>query len=241
MSADFPGANGPEQDPSDGSEEIQPLLKERIDTAVAIAYGQHGYVIDGYPDQGAVADMVYELVSQAVVTKRAERANAAVTRRRLMSVVFSKVAGPEAWAEQEDPEVAEGLYKRLDGQLWRMVTPDSTGQIQTRLNGDNGLILCRTKDTAEKVPAVYVTRDLQCLVTDYSGPHKAALKKEGDRFAMNMAMAIDRVPEHAKRFKRELTSGLKTALDSGVAIVTPSLEAAVGDTEDEADEAHVDE
>ena len=96
-------------------------LKERVDDEVDAVYERHGYVVDGEPSRGIVEDKVYDLVSAAVVEKRAERGKVAVTSRSLMATVFPQVAGPEAWAEQEDPELAEGVYGRLDGHLWRLV------------------------------------------------------------------------------------------------------------------------
>lgn len=207
-------------------QQLQLPLKERVDTGVALAYGQQGYVQDGQPDQGLLSDVIYGLVTTAVVEKTAERGTKAITRTALVEKTFPNVPGAEAWDEQDDPELAEGIYKRLDGTVWRMVNDDVSGSIQERLNGDQGLILCRTQATPGKQWAVYVTRDLGCLLLDFSGPHKAKLKKAADRYAANLVMATDRLPQHAKKFQRELTTGMRTALDGSVAILKPAIEAA---------------
>jgi hypothetical protein len=205
-------------------------LEEQVTREVDLAFVRHGYVLgDGQPDKHAVEDKVYSLVSAAVVEKRPDRGKVAITKRRLMSSVFGQVPGPEAWIEQEDAELARDVYKRLDGQLWRLVTPDAAGKIQKRLNSDIGLILCKTKATPDEVEAVYVTKDLNCLLADFSTPQRDKLKKEADRFATNLAMAIERLPVHASRFKNELNGGMKTALGSASAILQPALEAAAAD------------
>lgn len=215
--------------------ELTPL-KERIDEGVDIAYATHGYVRDDEPDKRAVEDKVYDLVSAAVVEKRADRGKIAVTRNKLMSSTFGQVPGPEAWAEQDDPELAAGIYNALDGHLWRLVSAEWNGKIQARLNGDSGLILCRTTATPDKAAAVYVTADLQCLLADFTAPQKSRLTREANRMATNLVMAVERQPEHAKRFNQELVSGMKSALGTGRAILTPALEAAAGgDVEDDSD------
>ena len=201
-------------------------IKERIDEAVAAVYAQHGYISDGEPNKHAVEDRVYALVSTAVVDKRADRGKLAVTRRSLMSSVFGQVPGPDAWDEQDDPELAAGVYNALDGHLWRLVSPEYNGKIQARLNGDSGLILCRTTATPDKTNAVYVTTDLACMLADWTAPQKNRVTKEVNRFASNLVMAVERQPEYAKRLNQELVSGTKAALGTGQAILRPALEAA---------------
>jgi hypothetical protein len=203
-----------------------PSLRERISDGVDAAYAQHSYVLEGEPSKLAVEDKVYGLVSAAVVNKRADRGTIAITRRSLMSSTFGQVPGPEAWAEQDDPELAAGIYSALDGQVWRLVSAEFNGKIQRRLNGDTGLILCRTKATPNEVEAVYVTTDLQCLLADFSGPQKNRITKEADRMAANLGMAVLRQPEYAKRLNQELISGMKTALESAKVVLMPALESA---------------
>jgi len=210
-------------------------LKERVDEAVDAVYERHGYLVDGEPNRGLVEDKIYDLVSNAVVEQRADRGRLAVSRRQLMAVAFPQVPGPDAWAEQEEPDLAEAVYARLDGYVWRLVNPDASGKIQARLKSDGGRILCRTKATPDKNDAVYVTSDLQCLLADFTSPQKDRITREATRFATNLVMAVDRLPEHAGRFKRELTSGMKTALGSGSAILIPAIEAAATDLDEDDD------
>ena len=75
-----------------------------------------------------------------------------------------------------------------------------------------------------KTDAIYVTRDLGCLLEDAIKPVQTAAKKRADREAAFTAMLIERVPEHGKRFNREFVSGLKTALDGAKAITGGALQ-----------------
>jgi hypothetical protein len=216
-------------------ETLEVPLSERVAEGVELAYREHGYIDDGGErDLNAVEDKVFDLVSRAVVTRRAERGKLAVLRHTLVSTAFPNVPGPDQWAEQDEPEVAAGVYSQLDSTIWRFVDPGYNGRIQSRLNSGNGLILCRTTATPSKEAAVYVTKDLACLVEDFSGPHKAAMKKLADRFARNLAMATDRLPEFGSKFERELTGASKAALESSMNILTPALAAASAETESEA-------
>jgi len=213
-----------------------PPLEERIATAIMVAWGRHGYLTeDREADLLQVTDLIYELVSKAEATKKVERAKVGITRRALMEAVFPKVVGPEGWADEDDPEVAEGVYKALDSTCWRLTNTSPNGPIQSRLNSDNGLVLCRTKVNPHRTDAVYVTRDLGCLLEDMIKPQRDNQKKRADRDAAFTAMLIERVPEHGTRFNRELVGGLRTALDSAKAIVAGALEASQFDTDDDDD------
>ena len=211
-----------------------PSLVERVATAEAVAYGQQGYLTDeGEYDLPAISDVIYELVVQAVASKKNERAKVCVSRREIMDKVFPKVAGPEGWADEDDPDVAEGVYKRLDSACWRMTAMTPNGTIQQRLNSDHALVLCRTRVNPHRTEAVYTTRDLACLLEDAIKPQRANQKARADRDAAFTAMLIERVSEHGKRFNRELIGGLTTGLNSAKAITAGALQATLVDDIDD--------
>lgn len=215
-------------------------LEDRVATATMVAWGRHGYLTeDGEPDLNHVTDLIYELVSKAEAKKKIERAKVGITRRALMEAVFPKVMGPEGWAEEDDPEVSEGVYKSLDSTCWRLTNTSPNGPIQSRLNSDHGVVLCRTKVNPHRTDAVYVTRDLGCLLEDIIKPQRDNQKKRADRDAAFTAMLIERVPEHGTRFNRELVGGLRTALSSAQAIVAGALEASQVDDDDDDDDLGV--
>lgn len=223
-----------EPNPHVSARTLDETLDERIETAVALAWGRHGYMTDeGEMDTHAPIKKLADLVStRAVAESKADRAKVCITRREAMNHVFEHVPGPEDWAQQEDPELAEGVYKSLDTYLWRLTAIGPSGPIQMRLNGDQGLVLLRTKVNPHKTDAFYATRDLGCLLEDAYKQLRAAEKRRADRDAAFTAMLIERVPEHGKRFNRELVGGLTTALNSAKAI-TAGVLAAVEDDDAE--------
>jgi hypothetical protein len=201
-------------------------LKERIDTAAAVAYGQAGFVKDdGAPDRGAIADTLAEMVSQAVARKKTDRSEVGITRRAVMQTLFPHVVGPEGWADEDDPALAEGVYMKLNTSVWRLMDEGPDGPVQARLNGEHGLVLCHTRVNPHRTEAVYSTRDLACLLEDGTKKVREDEKKRADKDAAYVAMLIERVPEHGKRFNKELVSGLTTALNSAKAITAGALAA----------------
>jgi hypothetical protein len=214
----------------------EPTLDELADTAVAIAYGEQGYIdASGEPYTDAIVDVMTDLIRPAVAHTKRDRAKVCISRREIMARVFPKVVGPEGWADEADPELAEEVYKRLDSVCWRLTTMSPDGQIQARLNSDDSLVLLRTTVNPHRTQAVYVTRDLGCLLEDAIKPQRAAEKKRADRDAAFTAMLIERVPEHGKRLNRELVGGLTTALTSAKAITAAALEAIDGAITDDSD------
>jgi hypothetical protein len=107
------------------SADQQVLLEDRIDTAVVVACGTAGYVTDeGAVDTTLIADKITEFALAAEVATKNERAPRCITRRGLMWHVFPTVVGPEGWADQDDPELAQGVYTRLETLCWRMTATD---------------------------------------------------------------------------------------------------------------------
>jgi len=223
------GPQAPTQDPGIAPEQEIPL-KERIDTAVAVVYGRSGRIdADGSPNLDSIADEVEEIVLGTKVEKPTDRVIKRAHRTEIMAKVWPDIPGKEAWSEQEDPELAAGVYGRLDGDIWRMLAPDESGLIQTRL-ASTGYVLCRWATGSKKsspLDSVYITRNKTCLVDDYAGPLADQIRKLSDRLAANLAhVAMHRVPEHARALERVRERALQDALDAGAVITRPELEAA---------------
>ena len=130
----------------------------------------------------------------------------------------------------------EGVYKHLDRVIWGKLSTDVDGAIQSRLNSDMSLVLCRTDKTASKEWGVYVTDNLQCIVEDGAGPEKTALERDTTRFARKTAMWIDRVPTHANTFRRQLKGAIEKSLTDGMEMIAPALETAKGSKSDMSDD-----
>jgi hypothetical protein len=211
--------------PITGDSPEQAPLDERLERAIAVAYGQHGYVTDDVRDDEQIVVLLLNRVLQAEVHKTAERAQVAVPKRELMTLVWPQVAGPEAWAEQDDPELAEALYMRLESNVWSFLRVELTGQVQDRLNGAHGLVLCRTKVNPHKTDAVYVTRDWKCIAADYAPKYTKAAERAATKLAMQLALVAERIPDHGKRSKTVVTDSLKQSLTSGTTTMDRALQA----------------
>ena len=111
------------------------------------------------------------------------------------------------------------------------LNPDKR-EVQSRLNGNWSPLPDAGDPLGEW--AVYVTKDLSCLLEDFTGPSKDAVKKMVDSFARNLVMATDRLPEFGPKFEKELNSAATKALESSQVILTPALGAAAAETDDEA-------
>ena len=226
-SADLPGSS---PDPELTTDEL-------IKRGVAAAYGAEGYVTeDGEPDHEAIIERLFERVLTAEATTTAERAKVAIPKRDLMTVAFPQVPGPEAWAEQDDPELAEGIYLKLEGRVWTWCKMEEDGPVQQRLNSGHGLVLCRTKVNPHRTDAVYVTRDWRCITADLAPKYERAAKRNAERLAQQLAMVAHRIPQHGKPAKAIVTGTLRGTLTSGTAAMDRVLEANNGGASEGADE-----
>ena len=132
--------------PMDAKEQlVMTPLNERVDDGVEVPPNGSTATSRATSNRQAVEDKEYELVVAHGRRERADRGRIAKMRRSLVRRRCTQVPGPEAWAEQDDPEEAAGIYSKLAGHLWRLVSPEADGRVQARLNGDVGLVLDHTK------------------------------------------------------------------------------------------------
>ena len=237
------GAPGAAEDEIDFDEievgDVDDPAYEEIDAAVNAMYQLHGYWVensdgDGSKDLGrlrqAVADVVVRHVSRASPTGR-QRDNSRPTRPR---GVPAASATADNWDQEGDrPRLAEEVHRWIDRKVWDLAKPDFTGQVQ-QIIGDmmESMVLVRTKVTADKTDAVYITNDLGCLLEDFAGPWRQKMKRAADGFANNLAMATRRLPAYADQLDREFKRGMKVALNSGASVLAPALTAAIDEDED---------
>jgi hypothetical protein len=222
------------------AEEPDEPTYEEIDAAVNSMYQLHGYWVDdgeggGYKDLTRLRQGVAHVVMQHVVTSKQERKDRAISRGKLVKSVFPQLpAERDEWDHEDRPALAEQVHKWIDRKVWDLAKPDFTGQVQQMI-GDlmDGMVLVRTKITADKTDAVYVTNDLGCLLEDFAGPWRQKAKRTADGFANNLAMAMERIPEQAGQFDREFKRGMKVALNSGASVLAPALTAAIDEDEDQ--------
>lgn len=211
-------------------------LDERREMAVAATYLQHNYTLpNGDKDTAAVRSQVFDLLSEAIVETKADRVEKAITRASLTTRVFPELPDREHWGDQDDPTLAELVYKTIDQQVWNAAKPDHSGPIQKQI-GNLGYVLCRTKVGKDGIDAAYITKDLNCLLEDFHGPLAAKAKKAADDLGRNLGMVMDRLPEHSRPLSRAYQRDMKTALNAGATQFAPALTAATEQNGTEQDE-----
>lgn len=209
-----------------------------VEAGVEAAYRTQGYVDDdGEVSKEKLAEVLAGPIAQAAADSPSGREQVSITREQLMEIGFSEVPGRNAWAEQEDPELAQEVYDRLDTDVWRICDPGPSGQVQIRLNGENAVVLVRRNATRKgRAADVYVTRNRECLMADVLVPQSKAQARRAVQSARLAALLMERVPEHARSFNKELSRGLTSATRQAKDITAATM-AAIASGDDGDDDA----
>jgi hypothetical protein len=226
------------------SDHEQPDLltpKERVDREVAVIFGRHGLVTpEGTVDRVATADLIYPTVSQAVAETPGDRAKVGITPTHLMEQFFPEVPGPSQWAEYDEKDAAfhEDVYKRVKGEVFRVLSVQPDGLVQARLGLNGGLVLCRTPKKGGREEMAYVTRHRKCIEEDNNTPAIKTAQRAMDKAAALSALAADRVPEHGKWFGNIYNRGMREGIDAGKNKVKAALDAATNGDDETGDETN---
>jgi hypothetical protein len=210
-------------------------LKERVDREVAVILGRHQLVTqEGAADRVAIAELIYPIVSKAVAETPGDRAKVGITPTHLMEQFFPEVVGPSQWAEydEDDAEFHEDVYKRVKGEVFRVLSVQPDGLVQARLGLNGGLVLCRTPKKGGREEMAYVTRHRKCIEEDNNTPAIKAAQRAMDRAAALSALAADRVPEHGKWFGNIYNSGMREGIESGKNKIKAALDVGSNDDAD---------
>jgi len=212
-------------------------FQEKVAAAEASLLAKQGYVKeDGEVDLRKIEDKLLTRLLDAEATTPTQRGAVAIPRAELMQEVYPGIPGPAEFAEEEDPALAEYLYGKLSTELWTMLSMNPTGAIQSRLNGEHQLVLCRRKARTHVPESVYVTRNGKCIDEDYWEPEMTSLSRVLGKAARKAALVAERVPEHGPKLRRSLKTNAKTALEAADNVVVAAIEASTG-ADDERDAA----
>ena len=224
--------------------------KERLKQAITALHAANGLSKpDGSPDNAARISRVAGLLNTEdhVTYQPSDRKVKAKHQANLVLETFTKtLVGPGGYSEIEDKDErvwAEKVYNRAAALVRNDTKMDKSGKVQRLVGEANGLpemILCWTKLGNDQIPAVYLTRDLRCLLLDNSKRLNDILLKDAEKSASNLAEWITRVPEHAEALEKDYRKGMKAALEAGQKILTAAVEKALlmrenGDTPDGGD------
>ena len=215
-------------------EKAQPVRhNDLVAAGVTARFAEAGYVDEaGERDYTPLVHKLSDLALTARVTTEREKAKKALSRGHYVSQTFPALPGPNDWQDEDDPELAEEVYTWIEGKVWLLLKSDASGLVQQEVGiRQPGLLVCRAKIGSDHVWHAYVTDDIACIKSDFNAPLAKKVERANAAMATNMAMAIGRLPQHARTFDRAYESASKTALEGGRNLMRPALDA-VKDADD---------
>lgn len=232
-------------------EHVTLTVEERdalVAAGVETAYDDAGYLpeddeVENDRERSAwinhtLASVIYTHdVKKALVHALDERSRKAAKRGDITAHAFPTAAAPDEWANEKYPEVARRVWNVLDRKCWDLCKADASGKVQ-QMCAEMGLVLCRTKVTSDQVDAVYITDDVECILSDFDSPHTRKLVQAAESFGRNLSMVMGRLPDLTDDLHRDYKRTMRQALTTGKTMIAPALEAAsdYGDTDDDSDE-----
>jgi hypothetical protein len=181
-------------------------------------------------DAQKVAEGIFPLVLEARVHSLEDRTSMAVVKGDLTAKLLPEIIGPQDEEWDEAGPLGQGVWYWCERRVWNQTSPNISGKVQGMVR-EKHLTLCQTKISRNHMllPAVYVTKDLECIKQDFALPLKTTVRNAANKLAKNIAATIDTHPEYAKQLAKEVESGMKNA--SQLAKATLALSA--GEPEDD--------
>jgi hypothetical protein len=155
---------------------------------------------------------MYSLIRKAEVRTKAERTTNAVTRGTLVRSIMSDipVIGSDEYKDLD--ELDQMVAREVANRIWREVKPYQERGLAASARAE-GQILIKAEIVVEDeaVPACYVTSDPDLIRQDYRGPLRDKVRKESERYAVNMARVAKVLPKNAESFRKEVAKDMKAA------------------------------
>lgn len=187
--------------------------KKLIDDRVDEEYGRAGFTknaLDGatVKDDERMRARAFEVVSNAVVTSKADRSKKAVTNGELYAAVFPQGPGAQAGTADQLDDIESEVRTVLMRKVWALTQPSPRGYIQKRL-GDGSLILCRGTviRNLDEVQGCYVTDEPTLILEDSLAPQVDKLVRVANDLRQHASMITGRHPEIEGRVAAALGSG----------------------------------
>jgi hypothetical protein len=206
-----------------------------ISAGVTARCSEAGYVDDdGERDWSPLVHKLSDLVLTARVPSEREKAAKALSRGHYVSQAFPALPGPNDWQDEADPELAGEVYAWIERKVWDLLKSSASGEVQQEVGRrEPGLLVCRAKLGTDHVWHAYVTDDLNCIKSDFNAPLARKVERANLAMATDMAMAVERLPQHVRTFETAYKSANKTALTAGENVMRPAIDAAKGDGGDD--------
>lgn len=168
------------------------LTGEEIDEAIFAAFETDGFLTDHQTkDWDAVIEQMIEYYHDGhdVMTGE-DRPVKGISKGEMTEKIFPSLPGPEDWANEPNPLLAEAAWGGITSDLWTFARP--MGRLQKLLRG--GYMVCRHQTTG-KGWVSYITRDRRLIMEDAKKPMDRRLRttaRQADNFT---ALVIERNPE----------------------------------------------
>jgi hypothetical protein len=163
-------------------------------------------------DRSRLHHEMYSVIRKAEVRTKAERTTNAVTRGTLVRSIVSDipVVGSDEYNDLD--EIDQMVAKEVTSKIWREVKPYQESGLAASARAE-GMILIKTDIVVEDeaVPACYITSDPDLVRQDYRGPLRDKVRKESERYAVNMARVAKVLPQNAEAFRKEVAKDMKAA------------------------------
>lgn len=209
-----------------------------IDTAVEAAYAVHGYLdAMGRRDLPKIrARMLDALRERKVITPEDKKRGKPISQNSLVELIFPNTPGPDAWAGEEDPLLAEVVWKRLRTNLWTEADSKSKSKLQIMVASEmgNGYMLLRATVGTDLVPSVYITDNYALIREDLNGPNKRRAQLALERYLADSQMFATRQPNHAAAISRDFAKTTKQLASNAATALALTTES-VSDADDDAD------
>lgn len=199
-----------------------------IREAASAVYAAEGYVReDGTRDTGKVIERLAQILQASPVTSKADRKAKAVTRDMLTDQVFPTAPGQDAWAEQDNPRIAEEVWKQLRKDVWSFAAFGSSSKLQTavRTAMGNGYAVCRTAIGGGADDAVYITDNFECIRADWMEKRQRQANKANSTLVQDELFLMRIRPDDAPTIRQQGIRFLKGQLQSGTAQLNAAIEA----------------
>jgi hypothetical protein len=177
----------------------------------------HGYSKprngEDVPDEDAVKQKVYDLVSSRIVSSKEEKSKKSWTQGELYAAVFPNAPGTDKRENKDllgDQDLA--VMDKLQRKVWNLTNPGRAGYVQKRLGQDGGsLILCRASvyRGQDTVSGCFITDNDDLILNDSLQPQIESLVKKADTLRQHADMIGDRRPALEGRMKAALGLGVK--------------------------------
>jgi hypothetical protein len=165
------------------------------------------------PDEDAMKQKVYDLVTAKVVSIREEKSKKAYTPGELYAAVFPSGPGADRKQNRDLLSAEEEVVRdKLVRKAWNLTNPARTGYIQKRLGQHNkGVVLCRAEIARglDSHVGCFVTDNDDLILNDSLQPQIESLVNKANALRLHSEMIGERRPQLEARMNSALGLGVR--------------------------------